>query len=119
MKKVLVVDDNQPAADGLVKLLAAMGWEAQALYSGSALLEYLKTSEAGIAFVDIGMPEMDGYATVVALRANGHDLPAVALTGYGQQEDKDKALAAGFTAHLTKPIGAAELRLALAALLPS
>lgn len=117
MKKVLVVDDNQAAADGLVKLLIAMGWSAQALYSGGELLEHLKTNEAGIAFIDIGMPEMDGYATMLALRAHGHELPAVALTGYGQQEDKDKAMDAGFTSHLTKPIGAAELRLALAALL--
>ncbi|MDB5265871.1 MAG: hybrid sensor histidine kinase/response regulator [Parcubacteria group bacterium] len=113
MKKILIVDDNQAAADGLVKLLKAMGWEAQALYSGAELIEYLHDTEASIAFIDIGMPDMDGYATVVAMRAFGHTLPAVALTGYGQQEDKEKAIAAGFTAHLTKPIGAAELRLIL------
>ena len=119
MKKILIVDDNEEAADGLAKLLKAMGWDTQALYSGAALLEYLKKDTADIAFIDIGMPEMDGYATVVALRAFGHELPAVALTGYGQQEDKDKSMAAGFTAHLTKPVGAAELRLTLAALLPN
>jgi CheY-like chemotaxis protein len=118
MKDILIVDDNQAAADGLVKLLTAMGWKAQAIYSGIALLEYLKAEEASIAFIDIGMPEMDGYATVVALRAFGHMLPAVALTGYGQMEDKEKALAAGFDAHLTKPIGAAELRATLSELLP-
>jgi two-component system CheB/CheR fusion protein len=118
MSKVLIVDDNNAAADGLVKLLKAMGWDAQALYSGAELLDHLSEKSADIAFIDIGMPEMDGYATVVALRAFGHTLPAIALTGYGQQEDIDKALAAGFTAHLTKPIGAAELRTALAEFLP-
>lgn len=118
MNKILIVDDNQPAADGLVKLLAAMGWKAQALYSGQELLDHLRSEEAAVAFIDIGMPEMDGYATVVALRAFGHMLPVVALTGYGQQEDKDKAMAAGFDAHLTKPIGAAELRATLSELLP-
>ncbi len=119
MKKVLIVDDNEAAADGLAKLLKAMGWDAYAFYSGAELLEYLKEHKADIAFIDIGMPEMDGYATVVALRAFGHTLPAVALSGYGQQEDKDKALQAGFTSHITKPAGAAELRLALTALLPN
>lgn len=117
MQKILIIDDNQAAADGLVKLLKAMGHHAQALYSGMELLDYLKSDHAAIAFIDIGMPEMDGYATVVALRAFGHTLPAVALTGYGQSEDKEKAMAAGFDAHLTKPIGAAELRATLGELL--
>ncbi|MDB5237723.1 MAG: sensor hybrid histidine kinase [Parcubacteria group bacterium] len=117
MKKILIVDDNQAAADGLAKLLKLMGWDAQALYSGGELLDYLSLKEADLAFIDIGMPDMDGHATVVAVRAFGHTLPTVALTGYGQQEDKDKALAAGFTAHLTKPVGAQQLRETLAALL--
>ena len=118
MKKILVVDDNQAAADGLAKLLKAMGWESEAMYSGADLLNYLSEKQADLAFIDIGMPDMDGHATVVAVRAFGHMLPTVALTGYGQQEDKDKAMAAGFTAHLTKPAGAQELRDVLSLLLP-
>jgi CheY-like chemotaxis protein len=117
MKKILIVDDNTVAADGLARLLVAMEWDAKALYSGEELLDYLKGVEADAVFIDIGMPEMDGYATVVALRAHGHVLPAIALTGYGQQEDIEKALASGFNAHLIKPAGAAEIRAVLAELL--
>ena len=51
------------------------------------------------------MPHMDGYATIQALRTKGVSIPIVALTGYGLLEDKQKALDAGFTAHLTKPVG--------------
>jgi CheY-like chemotaxis protein len=105
IKKVLIVDDNKIAADGLVQLFKAMGWEAQALYSGQQLLALLPEQAAAIAFIDIGMPEMDGYEVIREARARGFSLPAVALTGYGQMEDKEQALAAGFTAHLTKPAG--------------
>lgn len=119
MKKVLIVDDNRAAADGLARLLKAMGWDAVALYSGPELLSYLEKDAADIAFIDIGMPDMDGHATVVALRAYGHQLPAVALTGYGQQEDKEKAFAAGFSTHITKPVGAAELKAILEEFIPA
>lgn len=109
MKKILIVDDNQEAADGLVRLLKALGWDAFALYSGKELLSTVSTLDADMAFIDIGMPDMSGYEVVAELRINGMYFPVVALTGYGQEEDIDKALAAGFTAHLTKPAGSKEL----------
>ena len=115
MKHILIVDDNQAAADGIVRLLTLLGWSASACYSGNEALEYLKEKPADLTFIDIGMPDMDGHATVVAMRAAGHELPAIALTGFGQQEDIDRALAAGFTAHLTKPVGVEELKTALEA----
>jgi two-component system CheB/CheR fusion protein len=104
-KKVLIIDDNKVAADGLKMLFKAMGWNAQSIYSGRELLEFLSTESATIAFIDIGMPEMNGYEVIQEVRARGFSLPAVALTGYGQTEDIEKALSAGFTAHLTKPAG--------------
>ncbi|MBU2103892.1 response regulator [Patescibacteria group bacterium] len=113
MKHILVIDDNQAAADGIVRLLKALKWSASAQYGGKQALEYLKDNHVDFAFIDIGMPDMDGHATVVAIRAAGHEFPAIALTGYGQQEDIDKALAAGFTAHLTKPVGVEEIRASL------
>ncbi|MBU1292749.1 response regulator [Patescibacteria group bacterium] len=113
MKHILIVDDNHAAADGIVRLLKVLGWSASAQYSGKEALEYVKDNSTALAFIDIGMPDMDGHATVVALRAAGHEFPAIALTGYGQKEDVDKALAAGFTAHITKPVGVEELKKSL------
>jgi CheY-like chemotaxis protein len=117
MKKVLIVDDNQAAADGLTRLLKAMGYEAQAVYSGTEFLELLPIANADIAFIDIGMPVMDGYETVRNVRKEGHLFPIVALSGYGQSEDKENALACGFNSHLTKPVGVQEIRATLAELL--
>jgi CheY-like chemotaxis protein len=119
MKKVLIVDDNQIAADGLVRLLKAMGWDPHALYAGKDVLGYLREHEADIIFIDIGMPEMDGHEVMIGIRAHGFELPAVALTGYGQDEDKEKAFAVGFNAHLTKPAGAEEFKAVLAKFLPN
>ncbi|KND50883.1 MAG: two-component system, cell cycle response regulator DivK [Parcubacteria bacterium C7867-007] len=117
MKKLLVVDDNQAAADGLVRLLNALGWDASALYTGKEVLEHVRIYTPDLVFIDIGMPDMSGHDVIVGLRAHGFTFPAVALTGYGQAEDKEKALAAGFNAHLTKPAGMEEFKTVLAELL--
>ena len=108
---ILVVDDNTEAADMLVKLLNALGNSAQALYSGrdALALGVGVLSSFNIIFLDIGMPDMDGYQVVRSMRDLGLQTPIVAITGYGLAEDKQKALSAGFTAHLTKPIGIKEL----------
>lgn len=107
-QRVLIVDDNAQAADSLVKLLNQRGSKARAVYSGKeALLQDL--SEFDIVLLDIGMPHMDGYEVIHALRARGLHTPIVALTGYGLLEDKQKALKAGFSAHLTKPVGIKEI----------
>lgn len=108
---ILVVDDNTEAADMLVKLLNALGNNAQALYSGRDALALGAgvLSTFNIIFLDIGMPDMDGYEVVRSMRDLGLEIPIVAITGYGLAEDKKKALSAGFTAHLTKPIGIKEL----------
>ncbi len=109
-KKVIIVDDNRAAADVMVRLLIALGLDAEAFYSGPEFLEYIKDAEPDVLFIDIGMPIMDGYAVIRSLRESGYTVPAVALTGYGFEEDKTKALEAGFTAHLTKPASAMQIR---------
>jgi signal transduction histidine kinase/ActR/RegA family two-component response regulator len=111
-KNILVVDDNQAAADALVRLLFALGWKnASALYDAYSVLPYLKQHEVDVVFLDVGMPDMNGYELVKLLREQGYaDLPIIALTGYGLPEDKQKALEAGFSSHLIKPIGTRELR---------
>lgn len=106
--RILVVDDNIHAADSLVKLLNRVGAKAEALYSGE---ETLATSvdKFDVLLLDVGMPRMDGYELVRELRRRGTTLPIVALTGYGMADDREKAKKAGFSSHLTKPIGLKEL----------
>src|SRR3989338_2971607 len=118
-KRVLVVDYNVQAADSLVKLLNKLGCKAEARYSGKEALAYEALSDFDIIILDIGMPHMDGYEVIHALRARGvPPPPIVALTGYGLREDRQKALDAGFSAHLTKPVGIKELNQVFSELLP-
>jgi CheY-like chemotaxis protein len=110
-KKVLIIDDNVLAADAIVRLLRALGWSAESRYSPSAAQEYFKTEHPDVAILDIGMPEMDGYTLVGILRNDLHvTVPIIALTGYGLGEDRERAFEAGFTAHLTKPVGMSDLQ---------
>ena len=112
--RILVVDDNQAAADGLVKLLRALGEDAFAVYTGADARTQVEGTEVELAFIDIGMPDMNGLELIALLRSDGFIAPAIALSGYGLEEDKRNAVNAGFTAHLTKPIGIAEIKETLA-----
>jgi signal transduction histidine kinase/ActR/RegA family two-component response regulator len=118
-QRVLVVDDNSQAADSLVRLMNEMGAQAEAVYSGEEALAHENLSNFDIILLDIGMPHMDGYKVIQALRARGVTTPVIALTGYGLREDKQKALDAGFTTHLTKPIGIKDLSEAFIKSLPA
>jgi signal transduction histidine kinase/CheY-like chemotaxis protein len=104
--RVLVVDDNQDAADTLAMLLEISGFEVRVAYTPRVALAEAKAFQPEVAVLDIGLPEMDGYELARQLRSG--DAPftgkLIALTGYGQQKDVEKALSAGFDAHLTKPV---------------
>ena len=104
-KRVLVVDDNRDAANSLGKLLSLAGAEARAVYNGFAALEVLPTYQPAVLLVDIGMPDMDGYELARRIRQlpDCEDLTLIALTGWGQAEDRQRSQAAGFDFHLTKP----------------
>lgn len=116
--RILVVDDNDAAANGLVRLLNALGTEATALYSPEEARDHLLQSPVDLVFIDIGMPTMSGHELIALLRSEGYERPAIALSGYGQPEDVERSRNAGFTGHYTKPIGVAELREILAAYSP-
>ncbi|MFA7309851.1 MAG: response regulator, partial [Candidatus Paceibacterota bacterium] len=96
------------AADSLVRLLRKIGGDAEAVYSGEEALAH-DISNTDIVLLDVGMPRVDGYQVMQTLRSRSVRIPVVALTGYGLLEDKQRALDAGFTAHLTKPVGLKEL----------
>lgn len=109
-KRALVVDDNRLAADTLVTILNILGGHAKAVYGSKEVLACEVLAEFDIVLLDIGMPQMDGYEVVRILRARGAMPPFVALTGYGLPEDKQKALDAGFAAHLTKPVSIKDVK---------
>ena len=112
--RVLVVDDNVPAAHGIGKLLEHKGYEVAYAYTGSEAKEKVSQFSPTAIVLDIGLPDMDGYDLARMLRL-GMEFTGtlIALTGYGQEEDKQRAFEAGFDHHLTKPIGIADLEAAL------
>jgi PAS domain S-box-containing protein len=104
--RVLIVDDKRDAADSLALLLGLNGHETRTAYSGQSALLAAATFRPDAALLDIGMPDMDGYALAQALRAEpwAAALCLAALTGWGQDHDKQRARAAGFDRHFTKPV---------------
>jgi PAS domain S-box-containing protein len=105
-RRVLVVDDNADAAATLQMLLEAQGHEARAAYSGPAALDVLRQFDAEVVFLDLGMPDVDGFEVARRIRSmpRGRDVLLVALTGWGQADDRRRTADAGFDEHLTKPV---------------
>ncbi len=103
---ILIVDDNEAAANALAKLLGKIGYDVTVAYSGKSALELLETIEPKAMLLDIGMPELDGYGLARAIRFQKkfRDTALVALTGYGQEDDLQRSRQAGFDAHLVKPV---------------
>lgn len=109
--RVLVVDDNEDAADTLSTLLEASNFVVRVAYAPQPALEAVESFQPEVVILDIGLPGMDGYEVARRLRAATPPFQGklIALTGYGQQQDVDKAMGAGFDAHLTKPVEPDEL----------
>jgi PAS domain S-box-containing protein len=105
-KRVLIVDDNQDAAETLAMVVQFHGHEIRVASDGPSALVAAREHQPDIVFLDIGMPGMSGYDVATQMRAlpGWDDRLLVALTGWGTQEDRAKSLAAGFDVHLTKPV---------------
>jgi PAS domain S-box-containing protein len=103
--RVLVIDDDHDVADSFGMLLETMGATVRTAYDGPAGVAAIDAFEPDLIFVDIGMPEVDGYETARRMRSSHHKrrFLLVALTGWGQKEDRSRAQDAGFDLHLTKP----------------
>ena len=110
-RRVLVVDDNRDAADMLGGLLQASGHQVLVAYRGEEAVREALEFKPHVGLLDIGMSGMNGYELASRLRADSQlpELFLVAITGWGQDEDRRRALAAGFNAHLTKPADPAEI----------
>jgi PAS domain S-box-containing protein len=109
-KKVLVVDDNRDAAETLAQLLEVLGHSPATAHDGESALGMLREFAPDVVLLDIGLPGLDGYEVARRIRASGDTgTRLVALTGWGQPEDKRKAADAGFDAHWTKPVNPEDL----------
>ncbi|RPI15765.1 MAG: PAS domain S-box protein [Lysobacterales bacterium] len=110
-RRILIVDDNHDAADALAMLLRALGHEPRVAYDGATALQLASRFRPEFALLDIGMPEMDGHELARRLRNEpwGRTMHLAALTGWGQDEDRERAYRSGFDRHFTKPVDPAEL----------
>jgi PAS domain S-box-containing protein len=109
--RVLVADDNRDAAESLALVLGFSGYEVLTTFSGAEALEVGARERPQAALIDIGMPGMSGHevARRIRLEAWGKHAVLIALTGWGQDQDKQAAIAAGFDEHMTKPVDPADL----------
>jgi len=105
-RRILVADDNRDAAESLALQLQLAGHEVRTAHDGAEALVVGSTFKPQIVLLDLGMPKMDGYETARQMRRRswGKRAAIVALTGWGQQQDRERTAAAGFDAHLVKPV---------------
>ncbi|HEY5935263.1 MAG TPA: ATP-binding protein, partial [Kofleriaceae bacterium] len=103
-RRVLVVDDNEDAANLLGEIARMRGHDVVIAHNAQTALEAIGTFQPQVAVLDIGLPVMDGYELATHVRSRFPDCRLIALTGYGQDKDRDRSLSAGFTAHLVKPV---------------
>ena len=115
-RRVLVVDDNVDAASTLRMALELQGHDARAVFGGAEALAAMAQRDAEVVLLDLGMPQMDGFEVARRIRQlpGGRGVLLVALTGWGQDQDRERTADAGFDEHLTKPVDAAQLSMLLA-----
>jgi PAS domain S-box-containing protein len=114
-RRVLIVDDNADAADSLALLLEFEGHQTLAVYNANDALASMESFKPDVAVLDIGLPEMNGYDLARQMRKMPQleAMRLIALTGYGQKEDQERARAAGFDGHLVKPVTLSALEQAI------
>ena len=116
-QRILVADDNRDAADSLAVMLKVIGHEVRTAYDGQQAIDMAEAFRPALALLDIGMPRLNGYDTARRIREQpfGRDMVLIALTGWGQPEDKQRSQLAGFDHHLVKPVDPSALDRLLAA----
>lgn len=104
--RILVIDDNADAAHSLGRLLSLLGKDVRVALDGESGIAELESFAADVVLLDLGMHGMDGFETAQAIRSrpDWNNVALVALTGWGQEQDRQRTLEAGFAAHLVKPV---------------
>jgi CheY-like chemotaxis protein len=105
-RNILIADDNRDGAETMSMLLKHAGHQVHVAHSGTQALEMARRIRPQVIVLDIGMPDISGYEVAERIRVEawGNDVMLIAVTGWGQQDDKRRAHAAGFDHHMTKPI---------------
>jgi CheY-like chemotaxis protein len=105
-RRILVVDDNRDAAESLAMLLSVTGHDTHVVHDGAAALEAVATHRPDVVLLDIGLPGLNGYEVCRRVRAQdwARGILIIALTGWGQEEDRRKTREAGFDGHMVKPV---------------
>ncbi len=111
-RRVLVVDDSVDACESLAAVVQMLGHTARTAFDGQQAVDIAAEFRPQLVLMDISLPKLNGYEAAAAIRAHegGSDITFVALTGWGRDEDRRDALAAGFQHHVTKPIDFTLLR---------
>jgi CheY-like chemotaxis protein len=119
-ERILVVDDQREIADALTRLLQTLGYAAKAVYDGRQAVEEAAAFLPDLMFIDIGMPDIDGYKTVARIRAHRECAHAIliALSGWANAEDRYRAYESGFDLHIAKPMDIDKLMEVLALIDP-
>ena len=105
-RRIVVADDNEDSAQSFAMLLSFSGHEVRIAHDGEQALDTMRNFRPDVAFLDIGMPLLSGYEVAEAVRAEpwGRAVKLIAVTGWGQADDKQRARTGGFDQHLVKPI---------------
>jgi CheY-like chemotaxis protein len=104
ISRILIVDDNKDLATSLARLLRLLGHEVEAVFDGPSGVEAVRKFRPRVVLLDIGLPDFDGYQVARALRQEGFKDMIIAVSGYGQEEDRRRSHEAGMDHHLTKPL---------------
>jgi signal transduction histidine kinase len=114
--RILVVDDNNDAAETLAIMLRLQGHHVEVAQDGLHALDIAPAFQPQVVMLDLGMPKLNGFETATRMRLQpwGRNLPLIALTGWGQPKDRQRTVEAGFNEHLVKPVGQQELLDAIA-----
>jgi signal transduction histidine kinase len=110
-RKILVVDDNRDAADSLGMLLKLAGQDVRVVYDGLEAVDQAAEFAPDVVLLDLAMPRLDGHETARRIREQpwGKSIALVAVSGWGQRQDRRRTAESGFAAHLVKPVGESEL----------
>jgi CheY-like chemotaxis protein len=105
-RRILIVDDNKDSADSLALLLEITGNQTYMAHDGIEAVEAIEKHRPEVVLLDIGLPKLDGHEVCRRVRAQpwGKDILVIALTGWGQEDDRRKSEEAGFDGHLVKPV---------------
>src|SRR5207247_2628327 len=106
--RLLLVEDHADTARALVRLLESRGYKVASAATVSAALESIESDHFDLLLCDLGLPDGTGFDVIQKVRRT-HDIPAIALTGFGMQQDIERAQHAGFNEHLTKPVNLQKL----------